>query len=155
MPKMICLYPRKHFRAKTQAQNCNLKTSLKKQPEKAISQCCSLTEKDEKTELNCIWEELKKAALSPRNAITRSAIIASFFRENSTTINPFLVLFLASLLKTHCRRKCPKCCALTHGSTPEQRSKRKTAIWKQACKNNLKKPFPSAVLWKKRTKHRS
>ena len=35
--KMLCSYPRKHFRAKKQAQNCNLKTSLKKQPERAIS----------------------------------------------------------------------------------------------------------------------
>ena len=35
--KMRCSYPRKHFRAKKQAQNCNLKTSLKKQPERAIS----------------------------------------------------------------------------------------------------------------------
>ena len=37
VPKMLCQYPRKHFRAKKQAQNCNLKTNLKTQPEKAIS----------------------------------------------------------------------------------------------------------------------
>ena len=152
---MLCHYTRKHFRAKKHAQNSNLKTRLKKQPGKAIFQCCSLTEKDEKSELKCIWKEFKKAAPAPRNAITRSAIIASIFDQNSPEFKPLLVLFLASFLKTHCRRRCQKCSATTHGSISEQRNKRKTAMWKEAWKNNPKTPFPSAVLWKKRSKNRS
>ena len=102
-----------------------------------------------------MWKEFKKPAPAPRNAITRSAILASIFHENSTEFNPFLVLILASFLKTHCRRRCHKCSATTHGSISEQRNKRKTAMWKEAWKNNPKTPFPSAVLWKKRWKNRS
>ena len=65
--EMLCYYPRKHFRAKTHAQNSNLKTSLKEQPEKASSQCCSMKEKEEKSELEGIEKELEKAALAPTN----------------------------------------------------------------------------------------
>ena len=145
----------KASQSKEACANSNLKTRLKKQPETAISQCCSLTEKDEKSELKCIWKEFKKAAPAPRNAITRFVSIASIDHENILEFNLFKVLCLALILKTHCRRRCQKCSATTHGSIPEQRSTRKTSIRKEAWKNNPKTPFPSAVLWKKRSKNQS
>ena len=42
VPKMLCQYPRKQFRANEDTENSNLKTSLNMQPETAISQCCSV-----------------------------------------------------------------------------------------------------------------
>ena len=126
--KMLCHYPRNPFRAKKHAQNSNLKTNLKKQHEHAISRCCSMKEKDAKSEPRGMEKELEKNALAPRNTITRSAIIASMFHESSPQFNLFWVLFLASFLKTHCRRRCQKCSALTHGSISEPRNMRKTAI---------------------------
>ena len=153
--EMLCYYPRKHFRAKTHAQNSNLKTSLKKQPEKASSQCCSMKEKDEKSELRRIWKELEKAALAPRSALTRSAKYASIFRENSPELNPFLELFLASLLKTHCRRKCQKCSATPHGIISEQRNLRKPAIWNHSWKTTWKSQFPVLFYERKGRTNRS
>ena len=40
VPKMLCQYPRKQFRANEDTENSNLKTSLNMQPENAIFQCC-------------------------------------------------------------------------------------------------------------------
>ena len=37
VPKMLCQYPRKQFRANEHTENSNLKTSLNMQPENAIS----------------------------------------------------------------------------------------------------------------------
>ena len=54
VPKMLCQYPRKQFRANEDTENSNLKTSLKKQPEKASSQRCSIKEKQKTTELKGI-----------------------------------------------------------------------------------------------------
>ena len=54
VPKMLCQYSRKHFRAKKQAQNCNLQTSLKTQPEKAISQFCFYVKRATNTQQECI-----------------------------------------------------------------------------------------------------
>ena len=93
--EMFCHYSWKHFRAKTHAQNSNLKTSLEKQPENAISHCCSRKEKDEKSERNGMgmWKEIKKVALAPRNAIARSAIFASFFVRTALNSSLFWSYF--------------------------------------------------------------
>ena len=69
VPKMLCHYPRKQLRAKRQTQNSNLKTSLEKQPEKAMFQCCSMTEKDEKTELKGIEKDIKKSRTGPEKHV--------------------------------------------------------------------------------------
>ena len=54
----------------------------------------------------------------------------------------------------HGQKWCRKCSATTHGITSEQRNIRKPSIWKHSCKKH-ENQFPSAVLWRKRTKKMS
>ena len=61
------LLPTEAFQSQETCANSTLKTSLEEQPEKASSQCCSMKEKDEKSELEGIEKELEKAALAPTN----------------------------------------------------------------------------------------
>ena len=153
--EMLCHYPRNHFRAKKPTQTSKLKTFLKKQPEKAISQCCSMKEKDEKSELRRIWKELEKAALAPRNALTRSAKFAQIFRKSSPEFNPFLVSFFSIAFEDALPQKVPKMFCSYPRKHFRAKKHAQTALWKQAWTSNLKTPFPTAVLFKKRTKNRS
>ena len=74
VPKMLCQYPRKQFRANEDTENSNLKTSLNMQPETAISQRCSVKKSDQKSYRKGLETELEKAALPPWNAFPRKCI---------------------------------------------------------------------------------
>ena len=80
VPKMLCQYPRKQFRANEDTENSNLKTSLNMQPEIAISQCCSVKKSVKKSQRKGHEFELEKAALSPWNAFQRKC----FFKDKSS-----------------------------------------------------------------------
>ena len=79
-----------------------------------------MKEKDEKSELEGIEKEFEKAALAPRNTFpskyNEMHVLHDFVTENRTESEFFWSRLGAAI-------KCPKCCANTHGSTPEQRAK--------------------------------
>ena len=99
VPKMLCQYPRKQFRANEDTENSNLKTSLNMQPETAISQCCSVEKSDKKSQRKGHEFELEKAALSPWKAFPRKCLFKDKANQEKHR-NPcfFLVFLLFSLI---------------------------------------------------------
>ena len=103
VPKMLCQYPRKQFRANEHTENSNLKTSLNMQPENAISQCCSVKESDQKSHRKGLEFELEKAALSPWNAFPRKCLFKDkASQENHRKLWFYLVFLLFSLIENAC-----------------------------------------------------
>ena len=102
VPKMLCQYPRKQFRANEDTENSNLKTSLNMQPENAISQCCSVKESDQKSHRKGLEFELEKAALPPWSAFPRKCLFKDKANQEKHRKPCFSLVFLQFSLIGKC-----------------------------------------------------